>query len=621
MNHLLHMRNLARGVAASVALAAVCPAWAGPIEIETPMKGEAVGGTNIACVAQFDSRNRPITRVVFLVDGEPLVQKAYKQAAPQARVAFVWDATGVPAGPHLLTVRAFAGDRMVGEDEVPVVVSNEGADIVKPQVHLFSPKPNSMVSGRQDIAIHANDNDRVTMVSLFIDKQLKLLQNVPPFFYSWDTTQYPNGPHTVEVWAFDPAQNKGESRPIRVFVNNPTGRTDVKDLPDEAVPAEGSSKGKGVAKEVIPAENPDALTEPAPVKASAPKAAAAPAKVKPASKAASRVAAKPQAVKAVSSKNVLPAAGSLPTVPAVKSAPVAKALAKAAPVAPAVKATPKVAETPKATVIAKAPVAPKAPVKVKVPTAPKTVAPASVTKTSGNATKTMLAKAEAPVFTAQKPAETPMGEVQPKMRVTPPVTPAAHKAASTVATAPKVVQPAVQKAAPAPKVAATPAVEPKRPAAPVQLARAETRSTTPQIGNAHSEELAPTAASPAAHRLATARPPLRIMLGDETVEFDVQPVIKSGIAIAPLRQIIEHTGGMVMWLPASRTVQATSGKQSIEVQIGSRRAKVNAQIVLMDRPASLEAGRTMVPVRFLQTALNLKALYDPAKGMVYLYQK
>lgn len=761
MNH-RPLRTIARGVAASVAIAAVSPAWAGPIQIETPMKGEAVGGSNIACVAQFESRNQPITRVVFLVDGEALVQKTYKDPATQARAAFVWDAKGVPAGPHTLTVRAYAGNQLVGEDEVPVVVADDGIDIVKPQVHLFSPRPNSVVSGKQDIAIHASDNDRVTMVSLFVNRQLKLLQNVPPFYYSWDTTQYPNGPHTIEVWAFDPAQNKGESKPIRVFINNPTGRTDVKDLPDEA-PVEAPTKA--VSKTAAPkAVQPGSLpaAAPAPEK---PKATAAPAKPAPALKPAPQVAktapVKPAPPKAapVKAVPVKPAAVKPLPAPVVTKvtappvAPVAKAAApetvkapaalqsvkapetpakaaspetppetvkapatptKAAPVAPVAAAKPAtpapVAAKPappmpvaKAAVpnvplkpvptkvtlaIPEAPVTPKAaapkpevqaptaaaPVKAPVATAkpaPKPTVPSvqplvettkiaaakpEPTKASPKPVRIAqapkptvvekaaiapaptpagpmnaqpeVAKAETPTFIAPKPAETPMGVVNPQLRASLPVVTSQRNGASSAEPKPASVAP---KVATAPKPSAVPpkanvavppktAVAPKAKTAPVRVARAETRSATP-LGQARSDEMAPQRVSPAAHRIAAARPPLRIMLGEEPIEFDVQPVIKEGFAIAPFRQIIEHTGGMVMWLPATRTVQATSGTQNIEIQIGSRRAKVNAQIVIMDRPASLTQGRTMVPVRFLQSALNMKAVYDPSKGLVYLYRK
>jgi hypothetical protein len=444
-------------------------------------------------------------------------------------------------------------------------------------------------------------------------------------------------------------------------VNNPTGRTDVKDLPDEVPVDEMSVKNPAKAAPSRTAP-PSALPEATAVPKPAPKLLTA---VKPAPRQVVRPKVTPKAAAkstVVAHKPVTPAAVPAPkiaaadkSVEAVKaSPPVAATLeavkpAPASPTAPLAKAAvPKTAaepaptrvsfsvpggkvkptlkpSAPKAapTIASKPPVAPSpapalkaAPAAVKtapkalVAQAPKTTALERAVTEPVNA-KPALAPSETPSFTGQRPAETPMAEVNPQLRTSLPAS--RRMGASSPAETPKAVKPAVQ---PRSGVKAPAQV---KPAAPVRIARAETHSTTP-LGNARTEESNPAPVSPAAHRIAAARPPLRIMLGQEPVEFDVQPVIEKGIAIAPLRQIIEHTGGMVMWLPSTRTVQASSGPQTIEVKIGSRRAKVNAQIILMDRPATLTSGRTMVPVRFLQTALNMKALYDPTKGLVYLYR-
>jgi hypothetical protein len=162
-----------------------------------------------------------------------------------------------------------------------------------------------------------------------------------------------------------------------------------------------------------------------------------------------------------------------------------------------------------------------------------------------------------------------------------------------------------------------------KPTGPIRIARAEVQPK-PIVGHARMEdETAPSAipTAPAAHRMALAKPRLGLMMGQDNLDFDVQPFIRDGISIAPLRQIIEHTGGMVMWLPASHEVQAVTGDRHLQVKIGSRNARINSQSVMMDYPAFLKEGRTMVPVRFIQVALDMKAVYDSAKGMVYLYQK
>jgi hypothetical protein len=267
--------------------------------------------------------------------------------------------------------------------------------------------------------------------------------------------------------------------------------------------------------------------------------------------------------------------------------------------------------------------------------------PPALKPSSPLSARTVVTKKEFPTLIARLPVEAPTAVIPP-LRASRPVVPAAakpaavsHRVIPAVASAAKLapvstVKPVAApprspvRTAPAAKMTvpasvASPRVAPKaapKPA-PVRMARAETGSSV--LGHARAED--PTPSSPASARTLLARPPLRLMMGQDLINFDVQPIIEQGVAIAPLRQIIEHTGGVVMWLPADRTVQATTGSRQIEVKIGSRRAWINHEVTLMDRPAILKSGRTMVPVRFLQAALDMKAVYDPSKGLVYLYRQ
>ena len=52
-------------------------------------------------------------------------------------------------------------------------------------------------------------------------------------------------------------------------------------------------------------------------------------------------------------------------------------------------------------------------------------------------------------------------------------------------------------------------------------------------------------------------------------------------------------------------MRATSPDKQVRIKIGSREALVNSAVVLMDRAAFLDSGRTMVPVKFMTEALDL----------------
>jgi len=112
-----------------------------------------------------------------------------------------------------------------------------------------------------------------------------------------------------------------------------------------------------------------------------------------------------------------------------------------------------------------------------------------------------------------------------------------------------------------------------------------------------------------------------IVLNDRRVAFDVAPRIENGLALTPFRQILEHAGGVVVWNPEAREVRAATDQRDIKLRIGSKEAHVNQVVVLMDREAFLDSGRTIVPLTFMEKALDLKAEYDVKNGTVMLVRR
>jgi hypothetical protein len=704
--------------------------------VVVPPGGGVVGGANIACVAEFPSLGRTVTRIDFLVDGQRLTGQAAPVGDQSAQATFVWDATGVEPGEHKLTVRAYAGNQLVASDSVTVQVAAESSvDLLAPQVHVYFPKQNSQVSGQAQIQLQAFDNAGVSMVSLFIDKQLKLLQNVPPFTYLWDTTGYSNGPHLIEAWAFDQAQNRGEARPTRVMVNNPGGFTQMEEgaattVDSGAAPAPvvakavqpktpslGAAKPKGAQEVKAPAEPSRTGSVASAVKAQplflriAPKTRSGAPRVRTTKRSVATVAPKPAPVK-VAALPVTRAAKSEPRLALPKFPEPRVMLAQAiVPTSPNVdltgtgfspvvvdpitpkKGTAKPASLTGAQADAPAPIVkpvvakPSAAVKPAVHVGPATVrsasrvvpaaakpAPAakSVAPVSQPPAAKVLLVAKAPKTTIAHPAHRTM--VNPPKPIAPTVkVPLAAKPLH------KPVPPPVRHAvvAPKPKPMLKHAVAPAHAAPPAPKAPVPAKAATHAAKRAHALQGKPSAKAiptpkpsaavaprtivasraavapapkpaPVAKRVQVAALPksetgfkgrahlaepvmdkpflfrhsnFQVKMDGKPVDFDVQPMSVKGVPFAPLRQIVEHGGGMVLWLPASRTVQAVTPSGRVQLTIGSRRSFVDGKLVIMDEPAFLEKGRTMVPLRFIQTALNLKALYDPQRGLVQLYQK
>lgn len=112
-----------------------------------------------------------------------------------------------------------------------------------------------------------------------------------------------------------------------------------------------------------------------------------------------------------------------------------------------------------------------------------------------------------------------------------------------------------------------------------------------------------------------------LVLNDQRVAFDVSPRIENGLPLAPFRQIFEHAGGVVVWNPESQEVRAANDSKDVKLKIGSKEAVVNQVVVVMDREAFLDSGRTIVPISFMEKALDLKAEYDVKNGTIMLVKR
>ncbi|MGG1517858.1 copper amine oxidase N-terminal domain-containing protein [Paenibacillus oryzisoli] len=89
--------------------------------------------------------------------------------------------------------------------------------------------------------------------------------------------------------------------------------------------------------------------------------------------------------------------------------------------------------------------------------------------------------------------------------------------------------------------------------------------------------------------------------GNELHFADAQPVVKDGRTLVPFRQLFETLGFTVKWVEEGSVQKAIGTKDglSIELTIQSVNASVNGKTVVLDVPAQIIDGRTMVPLRFV----------------------
>ena len=284
------LRSLA--IIAGVALIAVCApvhAQSGWVAVVTPGTGGTISGQRAEVSVSYSTGSSDkVTRVELDIDDTPYGVKHLADPTDRGVSSFLVDTTQLANGPHTIVVKVFSGDRLVGSASGSCRVGNQPIDVLPPVVNFVGVHKGEVLSGTAQIEVSAKDiGDEEPLVSVFIDKSLKVIKNIPPYTYAWDTRQYDNGPHVLEAYAYDAAGNKGEAPSIELMVQNPgkerlsagtptekeqalagsaepTAKSDVAAEPEKSVeaivPAERGSEnaaGRSVEREAVvtPAAN------------------------------------------------------------------------------------------------------------------------------------------------------------------------------------------------------------------------------------------------------------------------------------------------------------------------------------------------------------------------------
>lgn len=135
---------------------------------------------------------------------------------------FTLDLSALNLGDNQVEVRLFDKSGKVVGTERTTISADDGS---QSPVFVSAPKMGSTVQGPVEIKVGFGRSIRNMYVSFFIDNQFKSMTNVPPYSYLWDTQRDANGWHELEAWVVDDSSNTLKTKKIRVFVNNPGGRT------------------------------------------------------------------------------------------------------------------------------------------------------------------------------------------------------------------------------------------------------------------------------------------------------------------------------------------------------------------------------------------------------------
>lgn len=540
-----------------------------------------------------------IVSVDLILDGVKAASKTLDVPETRGVVSFLVDASQLAAGTHKIVVRATAADQevksaksaftfgagdnaepMSGSPIAPLPVNPAMTSVAAPVLHLVNPAENGKVQGVVTLRVEASDpSGKAPYVSLFIDKTFKTLRNFAPYEFEWDTTNYPNGVHTIEAFGYNDLPNVGHSQAMQIYVNNPGGETHIRrDLLDSpkvvrpvmsdtvqpalprrassrlvlAHPANAASRTLASKKSLgrpLPLRRPDLLASEAPF---APMTTARAAATREILRQMARVEHSSMHFGSLNFGTELssPFATERPAQPGATATPHLMALTpmrgyKPLPAPPAAAATPTAtADTPQA--------------------GPAPRVPGKITRLQRMASLPLLPTDLAvPVLTAPR--------IAPEVKI------ASYRAEMRLARA--VVQPALR-------------MHPLRVHFPASLG-----SLLRSVGQTS------------------------ILFNHTTVKLDRPIAARQGIVFGPLRQIFEHGGGTLTWQARTGTVHAKNATKDIVLTIGNNQARVNAKTVMLDGKPYLMTGRTMVPLSFVGAALDADVQYDAATGHLLITSK
>jgi len=138
-----------------------------------------------------------------------------------------WNTASATNDVHTLLAKAYdSAGNVTNSSIVNVTVDN-----LVPSVSITTPTSGASVSGTVNIAAAASDNITVTNVEFLVDGVVKGSDTTSPYNYSWNTTVYPNGSHTLTANAYDAAGNISTSISVNVNVNNTVPDTQAPTVP------------------------------------------------------------------------------------------------------------------------------------------------------------------------------------------------------------------------------------------------------------------------------------------------------------------------------------------------------------------------------------------------------
>jgi poly(hydroxyalkanoate) depolymerase family esterase len=186
------------------------------VSLTAPANGATLSGS--VQVTASASDNVGVSKVEFFIDN---VLVGTDSASPYA---YTWNSAAATNGSHVLLAKAHdAAGNTATSGSATVTVTGGISDTTPPTVSITFPTAGATVAGAVTISSVASDDTGVTKVEFLIDGavvgQGVSARQAGPFEYSWNTTTYATGAHTLETRAYDAAGNTATSAAVTVTVD------------------------------------------------------------------------------------------------------------------------------------------------------------------------------------------------------------------------------------------------------------------------------------------------------------------------------------------------------------------------------------------------------------------
>lgn len=111
---------------------------------------------------------------------------------------------------------------------------------------------------------------------------------------------------------------------------------------------------------------------------------------------------------------------------------------------------------------------------------------------------------------------------------------------------------------------------------------------------------------------------IQVKLENETISFDVPPMLMENRTMVPLRKVMEALGYEVSWDEEKHLVTAAKDGAYVKVDVGAARVSLGNDAVQLPLTVQMVQDRTMVPLRFIAAAAGYDVLWDGDSNTVYI---